>query len=181
MTKSTKGSVVKKIFVDSAALRRLLTALVGPPHHIRELQATRDRPPLMIGNPIDVLVKEYDTQTVGATPVAETEFYLQDSRQYVGNDMVFWKADGNGNGYTTNLAEAQIYTKDAAQAQHNMRHSDIPWPRSYIDRRLRPVVDMQSARLDEAINNTGLVLVLAKEMPASKERLRCSGCQRFMS
>lgn len=65
---------MKKIFVDSAALRRLLTALVGQPHHIRELQATRDRPPVMIGNPIDVLIKEYDTQTVGATPVAETEF-----------------------------------------------------------------------------------------------------------
>lgn len=168
---------MKKIFVDSTALRRILTALVGPPHHIRELQATRDRPPILIGNPIDALIKEYDTQVVGATPDAETEFYLQDSRQYVGNDMLFWKADGNG--YTTNLAEAQIYTKEAAQAQHNMRHSDIPWPRSYIDRRLRPVVDMQTARLDKAIEGTGLVIT--KEKPASKERLRCPRCQRFLS
>ena len=45
------------ISVDKKALLKVLAALTGPPHLIRELQATRDRPPIIEGNPIDILLK----------------------------------------------------------------------------------------------------------------------------
>lgn len=51
-------------------------------------------------------------------------FYLQDSRSYVGNDVLWWAR--NGAGYTTDLSKAHIYTKEDAVAQHNMRETDIP-------------------------------------------------------
>lgn len=53
-----------KIEVDAEALRRVLLALNGPPHYIRELQGTRDQPPILTGNPIDQLVKDYNAATV---------------------------------------------------------------------------------------------------------------------
>lgn len=49
-----------KIPVDAVALHSVLRALIGPAHHIRELQATRDKPPLLTGNPIDTLIREYN-------------------------------------------------------------------------------------------------------------------------
>lgn len=47
------------IEVDAEALRRVLVALNGPAHWIRELQATRNFP---VGdpNPIDVLTDQYN-------------------------------------------------------------------------------------------------------------------------
>lgn len=106
-------------------------------------------------------------------------FYLQDSRSYVGNDVLWWAI--NGNGYTTDMRLAQTYTKDEAQAQHSSRPSDIPWPKSYIDSRTRPSVDMQYIRRDEALAGTGIELITHKFVPKPKEPFRCSGCGKFMS
>lgn len=53
-----------KIPVSKDALREVLSALVGPSHHIRELQATRGEVyQLAAGreNPIDVVLREYNT------------------------------------------------------------------------------------------------------------------------
>jgi len=51
---------MEKVTVSAAALRDVLNALVGAPHLIRELQATRDKPPIMTGNPIDTLIAEFN-------------------------------------------------------------------------------------------------------------------------
>jgi hypothetical protein len=51
---------VKTVTVDASALREVLLALVGPPHLVRELQATRDKPPLFEGNPIDTLLSDFN-------------------------------------------------------------------------------------------------------------------------
>ena len=69
------------------------------------------------------------------------QFYLQDSRSYVGNDMLFWAKDGKG--YTTDINKAHVYTKEKAVAQHESRNSDIPWPKDYIDAKTRQAVDLQ--------------------------------------
>ena len=46
-------------------------------------------------------------------------FYLQDSRDYVGNDILWW---GLGcNGYTTNLLKAETFTKEEALAHNKSR------------------------------------------------------------
>ena len=84
----------------------------------------------------------------------EDLFYLQDSRSYVGNDVLWWRHGGSG--YTTNLLEAGTYTKDKAQAQHNSRETDIPWPKKYIDEKTRPAVDMQYIDRKEALEGSGI-------------------------
>jgi len=76
------------------------------------------------------------------------EFYLQDSRSYVGNDMSFW---AKGGGYTTDVSKAQVYTKLQAVSQHESRNSDIPWTKAYIDSKTRPAVDMQYVNHNEAM------------------------------
>ena len=52
---------METVTVNAKALRRLLSALLGPPHYISELQATRDDGSgLFDDNPIDILCKEYN-------------------------------------------------------------------------------------------------------------------------
>lgn len=106
----------------------------------------------------------------------EDQFYLQDSRSYVGNDMLFWC---NSGGYTTDLRKAEIYTKDEAMALHRQRETDIPWPKSYIDAKTRPAVDMQYVSKTEALRGTGIELT--KPRKPKSESYRCGGCGKFLS
>jgi hypothetical protein len=105
-------------------------------------------------------------------------FYLQDSRDYVGNDVLWWAKDGKG--YTTDLSQAQVYAKDKAIGQHEMRETDIPWPKAYIDGKTRPAVDMQYIKRDEALAGTGIVLRPPQKQP-KKATLKCHQCGRFLS
>lgn len=90
-------------------------------------------------------------QRLRFTPTGgEQLFYLQDSRSYVGNDVLWWVKGGRG--YTTDLSKAQTYTKADALAQHEMRKTDIPWPKGYIDGKTRPAVDMQYIKRSEALS-----------------------------
>jgi hypothetical protein len=109
--------------------------------------------------------------------VSADEFYLQDSRSYVGNDMLFWAKEGKG--YTTDLRLAQVYTKVDAVAQHQCRETDIPWPKDYIDAKTRPAVDFQYVKRDEALAGTGIVLIKPKKPRA--EVFNCTGCGRFIN
>lgn len=104
-------------------------------------------------------------------------FYLQDSRGYVGNDVLWWAKGGNG--YTTDLSKAKIYTLHGAQIANNSRETDIPWPKEYIDGKTRPAVDMQYIRRDEALVGTGIVL--HKPPKQKKEVPNCHKCGRFLS
>ncbi len=104
-------------------------------------------------------------------------FYLQDSRSYVGNDVLWWAKDGKG--YTTDLRKAHIYAKADAVAQHNMRETDIPWPKDYIDAKTRPAVDMQYIKRAEALEGTGIVL--RKPHKPKADIVKCCHCGRFLS
>lgn len=112
-----------------------------------------------------------------ANAAPEALFYLQDSRSYVGNDVLWWATGGNG--YTTDLSKAQTYSRDDVQRMHNSRQTDIPWPKAYIDGKTRPAVDMQYIRRDEALAGTGIELV--KPAKAKKEVRKCHSCGAFMS
>lgn len=103
-------------------------------------------------------------------------FYLQDSRSYVGNDVLWWAKEGKG--YTTDLSKAHVFTKEEALSQHNDRETDIPWPKSYIDQKTRPAVDMQYIRRDEALKGSGIVLRITK--PRRPAPFKCEGCGVFM-
>jgi hypothetical protein len=102
-------------------------------------------------------------------------FYLQDSRSYVGNDVMWWALGGNG--YTTDLRNAQAYTREEAQAMHNARESDIPWPKQYIDGKTRPAVDFQYLS-KVAVAAAGIAL--AKPRKTRPDTINCSGCGRFV-
>lgn len=104
------------------------------------------------------------------------EFYLQDSRDYVGNDMLFWGIKGRG--YVTDVSKAEVYTKAAAVAQHQSRETDIPWPKDYIDARTRPAVDMQYVKRDEALAGTGIEIIKPKKI--KPEQVKCCGCGKFI-
>jgi hypothetical protein len=103
-------------------------------------------------------------------------FYLQDSRSYIGNNMLFWAVDGAG--YTTDMRKAHVFTKAEAVAQHQVRETDIPWPKEYIDARTRPAVDMQHVQRAVALAGTGIEL---RKPPRQKpDTINCTGCGRFI-
>lgn len=108
--------------------------------------------------------------------MADDQFYLQDSRDYVGNDMLFWAQDGKG--YTTDMRKAHVYTKAEAVARHESRITDIPWPKAYIDARTLPAVDMQYVKRAEALAGTGIEL--RKPAPQKPDTFNCHGCGRFV-
>lgn len=103
-------------------------------------------------------------------------FYLQDSRGSgtVGNDLYFWCATG---GYTTNVDKARVFTREDALSQHHDRETDIPWPKAYIDARLRRVCDIQNTKRSEALAEAGIELVKPRRVPKTVDR--CHGCGRF--
>lgn len=65
-------------------------------------------------------------------------YYMQDKRQFVGNDVLWWAIGSNG--YTTNIDKAELFTE---QEIKSYRDTDIPWPFDYINSIARRAVDMQ--------------------------------------
>jgi len=113
----------------------------------------------------------------GGRDVISNLFYLQDSRSFVGNDLMFWAIDGKG--YTSDLRKAHMFTKQEAVQHHEHRETDIPWPKEYIDQHTRPAVDHQYVDIDIALKKSGITLK-QPEKP-TKESFKCCSCGRFVS
>lgn len=79
-------------------------------------------------------------------PVLEVKFYVQDSRQYVGNSMLWW---AKPSGYTCDIRKAQMFTKNEARLICSSRSTDVMWPKAYIDQRIQHHIDMQYCDLKE--------------------------------
>lgn len=73
-------------------------------------------------------------------------YYIQDSRQFIGNCALFWKAGG---GYTPNIDEAEEFTFDEAMKHHQNRDTDIGWEKEYIQSKNHSVIYAH-----DLINNT---------------------------
>ncbi len=71
----------------------------------------------------------------------EKYYYIQDSRNYIGNAMLFWRKESSG--YTTNIDEAEIYNKEQAERICRNRKTDIAWEVNYIETKISRCVDMQ--------------------------------------
>jgi len=69
------------------------------------------------------------------------KYYIQDSRNYVGNCVLFWAIDRHG--YTTDIAKAGLYSEEEAIAICKNRSTDIMWSESYIKGRLQLTCDSQ--------------------------------------
>lgn len=62
---------------------------------------------------------------------------------------MWWAKDGNG--YTTDVSKAHVYTREIAFRQAAARGTDRPWPKAYIDAKTRPAVDFQYIDHAEAL------------------------------
>jgi hypothetical protein len=105
-------------------------------------------------------------------------YLVQDTRDFVGNCMVFWALKGNG--YTTDLSAAQTYTYAEAQAMHRSRYTDLPWPLAYLRDKARPRVDHQHAKWAEA----NLADPIERHVPLRAKPdsvMNCCGCGSFIS
>ena len=60
---------------------------------------------------------------------------------------MFWR---NGGGYTSNLNEAEQFTRECAVKQYECRETDLPWPVNYIRARAEVGVDCQYLTRSEA-------------------------------
>ncbi|MBB4866890.1 hypothetical protein HNP46_005797 [Pseudomonas nitritireducens] len=75
------------------------------------------------------------------------QFVLQDSRSLLGSRVYFW-ADS---GYTTDITQARLFTKESAVSQHECRETDVPWPLDYLTPHAKPAVDHQYLSDEEAL------------------------------
>jgi hypothetical protein len=66
-------------------------------------------------------------------------YFVQNSRKYVGNSVLWWREDGTG--YTTNLAEAMI-----VDDQWVGRNTDILWSCDKVKKYATVQLDMQQLR-----------------------------------
>jgi hypothetical protein len=108
----------------------------------------------------------------------EDRFYMQNG--FVGNDILWWKKGRAG--YTTDITQAHIFTKEEAVGQNKMRHEDIPWPAEYIEARFKIVIDGQSLDRAEALKGSGIRL---KKPPrvrhtTGKTRHNCPNCGKIV-
>lgn len=52
-------------------------------------------------------------------------YYIQDTRQHVGNCVLFWREEGQG--YTCEFDEAGMFLGDDSRVTGD-RDTDVPWP-----------------------------------------------------
>ena len=77
--------------------------------------------------------------------MSEELYYIQDTRSYCGNSCFWWREEGHG--YTCDIKEAWIVTKDKALSIiRNRPHVDVAWPCSMIDAGVTLHFDMQKLR-----------------------------------
>ncbi len=68
-------------------------------------------------------------------------YYIQDSRQYVGNCVLWWAVEGQG--YTCELPEAGMF-KGSDSRVHSDRDCDVPWPVELVRPFVRQHIDASS-------------------------------------
>lgn len=69
-------------------------------------------------------------------------YYIQYTKQFVGNSVLWWRP--NRGGYTSDIDQAGIYSAEEARRIERRRDgTDKAWPRSVIDRIISQHVDAQ--------------------------------------
>lgn len=75
-------------------------------------------------------------------------YYIQDTRSYIGNCMVFWGP--NQSGYVTDIRKAGLYSEKAAREICQNRKTDVAYPEDYIKQKLQITCDMQYVDFSKA-------------------------------
>ena len=68
-------------------------------------------------------------------------YYVQDSRSYVGNAILWWAIDGKG--YVTDPAKAHKYSWEEIQTFIGGRSTDIIWEAEHVEGAIKKYVDAQ--------------------------------------
>ena len=79
-------------------------------------------------------------------PTKEPLYYVQDTRNCVGNSMLWWGK--NYCGYVCDIRDAHVWTESELKRLH--RSTDVPWPKAYIDSKVSFHIDCQSCKKGEA-------------------------------
>lgn len=69
-------------------------------------------------------------KTVDQSKPAAALFYIQDTRQIVGNCVLWWAH--NGGGYTIDLEQAGLYTEEQVDQILQSRNTDKAWPQEVV-------------------------------------------------
>lgn len=78
------------------------------------------------------------------------EFYIQDTRSYVGNSMLWW-VKGNC-GYVCDIRKAKVFCEtEAKKICFGLTDKKI-WPKEYIDTLISHHIDMQDCIIQNCIN-----------------------------
>ena len=75
------------------------------------------------------------------------KYYIQDSRHYVGDSVLWWAKDRGG--YTVDITRAHICDKQEAQEICSNRKNDIVWDKNYIDQKISSHVNAEHISREE--------------------------------
>lgn len=130
-----------------------ITGASGPHVKIR-MQGERIAHPYHPTDPAIVYeprLKAEKVDGMGRAVDPAADYYVQDSRTFVGNCVSWWRTKGSG--YTCDIDDAGVY-KGAATL--SMRDTDVPWPVDVALRNTQRFVDMQRLHHErEAVEATG--------------------------
>lgn len=85
------------------------------------------------------------------------KFYIQDTRDYVGNSMLWWA--NNDSGYVCDIRKAKVFTEAEARkicrgrgryTRTNRQDGKRMWPKEYINQRISQHIDMQDCDFEQS-------------------------------
>jgi hypothetical protein len=72
----------------------------------------------------------------------QDDLYYMQVKGYCGNSLLWWREGKHG--YTPDIKQAHVWTKEDAFAQHKCRPTeDFPWRKDYIDAHLQHHVNQE--------------------------------------
>lgn len=97
-------------------------------------------------------IRQYDASKIALQQGGPENglYFIQDTRQFVGNCVMWWGE--NRNGYVSRLDRAGKYTREDAQKICGSRGTDRMWPCSLIEPIAGPTVDFQILPKDATLN-----------------------------
>lgn len=76
-------------------------------------------------------------------------FYIQDTRNTVGNSMLWWELYNRG--YVCDIKQARIFSELDAHKICDDSESKRMWPVEYINKRVSHHIDMQHCDFEQAL------------------------------
>lgn len=106
------------------------------------------------------------------------EFYIQKPRAWNGNNLIWMTPDGS---FSSDLLQAAVVRDtETIQMIGKLGNSGaVVWPKPYIDKFARRLVERDDVNIKEALRGTGIKL--AKPKKPRMMMFNCHGCGRFIS